>query len=46
MKEIDLLLLDDTISEDQKARLRGKREEVRLSAVEGLIQHFYSITAP
>ncbi len=45
IKEIDLLLTDGTISEEQKIRLREKKEQVRLSTVEGLIQHFESITA-
>lgn len=45
LKQIDVLLKDPIISEEKKAMLRDKREQVRLSTVEELIKHFETITA-
>ncbi len=43
--QIDNLLKDPTISEEKKAMLREKREQVRLSTFEELLKHFEAITA-
>ena len=46
IRQINVLLKDAAISEEKKAMLRDKREEIRLSTVEELIRYFETITAP
>ncbi|MCF6402027.1 hypothetical protein L3C95_04030 [Chitinophaga filiformis] len=45
IKEIDDLLIDPSISEDEKIKLREKREKTKLSTVEELLKHFDKITS-
>ncbi|SHM40907.1 hypothetical protein [Chitinophaga sp. CF418] len=45
IKEIDDLLIDRSISEEEKIKLREKREKTKLSTVEELLKHFEKITS-
>lgn len=45
IKEIDDLLIDPSISDEEKVKLREKREKTKLSTVEELLKHFEKLTS-